>query len=99
FIAFVHFLPQLAILIAVCLFTGWAPTVVQLAGALLGIAVVILIATGLGLLFGAVNVSFRDAQNLVDLILLFATWTSPVLYPWTMVRDKLPDWMFTLYMA
>ena len=33
----------------------------------------------------------RDAQNIVELILLFATWTSPVLYSWTMVRDQAPD--------
>lgn len=98
FIAFVHFLPQLTILLAVCLFTGWVPTVVQIAGALLAIVIVLLIATGLGLLFGSVNVSYRDSQNLVELILMFATWTSPVLYSFTMVRDKLPGWAFDLYM-
>jgi ABC-2 type transport system permease protein len=99
FIAFVHFLPQLSILLVVCLFVGWVPTVVQLAGALLAIVIVLLLATGLGMIFGAVNVSYRDAQNLVELILLFATWTSPVLYSFTMVREKAPGWLFDLYMA
>ncbi|MFK4729853.1 ABC transporter permease [Agromyces mediolanus] len=99
FIAFVHFLPQLSILLVVCILLGWVPTVVQLAGALLAIAIVLLLATGLGMIFGAVNVSYRDAQNLVELILLFATWTSPVLYSFTMVRDKAPAWLFDLYMA
>ena len=99
FIAFVHFLPQLSILVVVCLAVGWAPTVVQIAGALLAMLIVVLLATGLGMLFGSVNVSYRDSQNVVELILLFATWTSPVLYSFTMVRDKAPTWLFDLYMA
>jgi len=99
FIAFVHFLPQLVILLAACLVVGWVPTAVQLAGALLAMLIVVIGATGLGLLFGAVNVSYRDAQNIVELIRLFATWTSPVLYSFVMVRDALPGWLFDLYMA
>jgi len=38
-------------------------------------------ALGLGLIFGCLNVFFRDSENLVDLILMIATWVSPVLYP------------------
>lgn len=98
FIAFVHFLPQLIILITVCLLTGWAPTIVQLAGALLAVLIVLLIATGLGLLFGSVNVAFRDSQNAVELILMFATFTSPVLYSLDVVEHKLPPWLFDLYL-
>jgi ABC-2 type transport system permease protein len=99
FIAFVHFLPQLVILLAACLVVGWVPSVVQLLGAVVAIFIVLLGSTGLGLLFGAVNVSYRDSQNLVELIRIFATWTSPVLYSFTMVRDSLPGWMYDLYMA
>lgn len=99
FIAFVHFLPQLAILLVVLLFVGWVPTAIQLAGALVAIVIVLTFALGLGLFFGALNVSFRDAQNLVEIILLFATWTAPVLYSFTLVRDTLPTWLFELYMA
>jgi len=99
FIALVHFLPQLSILLVVCLFVGWVPTPLGLLGALVAMFIVALLATGLGLLFGSINVAYRDAQNIVELILLFATWTSPVLYSWTMVRDQAPTWLFDLYMA
>ncbi|GAA1749395.1 ABC transporter permease [Agromyces humatus] len=99
FIALVHFLPQLSILLVVCLFVGWVPTPLGLLGALLAVFIVAVLATGLGLLFGAINVAYRDAQNVVELILLFATWTSPVLYSWTMVRDQAPTWLFDIYMA
>ena len=49
---------------------------------------VAVLATGLGLLFGAANVYFRDSENIVDMILMVATWASPVLYVWTMVEAK-----------
>lgn len=98
-VAFVHFLPQVLILAVVCALAGWIPTVVGVLSILVGMVIIVLMSTGLGLLFGAVNVSFRDAQNLVELILLFATWTSPVLYAWTMVSDKVPEWLFALYMS
>ncbi|GGR34558.1 transport permease protein [Agromyces sp. NBRC 114283] len=99
FIAFVHFLPQLAILLVVVLLNGWAPTAVQIAGVFVALILVLVLALGLGLLFGSVNVSFRDAQNVVEIILLFSTWSAPVLYSFTLVRDKLPQWLFELYMA
>lgn len=93
----VHFVPQLVILIVACLFNGWDPSLLQLASAVAGFIIVALLATGLGLLFGAVNVYFRDAENLVDMLLMIATWASPVLYSWIMVRDKLGETFFSLY--
>lgn len=96
-VAFVHFLPQVLVLVVVCLIVGWVPGLLQILAILLGAFLVILLATGLGLIFGAVNASYRDAQNVVELILLFATWTSPVLYFWTMVVDKIPHWLFVVY--
>lgn len=104
-VAFVHFLPQVVLLLVVCLFLGWlAPSaVLSLATMVAGIVIVLIFALGLGLFFGAVNVRFRDAENIVDLLLLLATWASPVLYAWTMVRDALgtlgwPDWVLELYL-
>lgn len=98
-VAFVHFLPQVVILVVVCLLYGWVPTLVGIASILLGMLIVVTLAVGLGLLFGAINVAFRDAQNLVELILLFANWTSPVLYAWTLVADKVSPWMLSVYLA
>lgn len=96
-VALVNFLPQLLILIAVCLAIGWRPSLVSLLGALLGIVIITTLAIGLGMLFGAANVSFRDSQNFVDLIIMVATWASPVLYQWTQVERIVPDWVFFLY--
>ena len=98
-VAFIHFLPQAAVLLIVCLILGWTVTWIQVAALAIGLLVVLLFALGLGLFFGAINVAFRDAKNVVDLILMFATWASPVLYSWEMVHKLLPEWAFNLFMV
>lgn len=105
-VSFVHFLPQLGLLLVVCLLMGWGAhlTVVGILAALAGIIIVMVFSLGLGLFFGAVNVRFRDAENIVELMLLLATWASPVLYSWTMVHDAIvdklhwPAWLVDVYM-
>jgi ABC-2 type transport system permease protein len=99
-VAFVHFLPQVTLLLVVCLFFGWIMnvTVLGVLAILAGMLLVMLFSLGLGLFFGAANVRFRDAENIVELLLLLATWASPVLYSWTMVRDVLPEWLLQIYM-
>ena len=95
----VHFLPQVLILLAACFFAGWHPNVMQVGAAVLGFIIVALMATGLGLLFGAANVYFRDSENFVDMLLMIATWASPVMYSWTQVYDKLGAVFFNVYQA
>lgn len=97
-VAFVHFVPQLAILLIACFATGWRPDLKQLLAVLVGTFIIALFALGLGMLFTTFNVFFRDAENIVDLIIMVSTWASPVLYMWTMVRDKLWDWVYFVYM-
>ncbi|MGX5716908.1 ABC transporter permease [Arthrobacter sp. MAHUQ-56] len=87
-----HFLPQLVVLIAACLVVGWAPSFLQLAAAVLIFVMMAVLATGLGLMFGAANVYFRDSENIVDMIVMVVTWASPVLYVWTMVERVMGPW-------
>ncbi|WP_069385652.1 ABC transporter permease [Cellulosimicrobium cellulans] len=93
----VHFLPQLLVLLVGALIFGWRPNVAELGAGLLGFVIVAVLSLGLGLLFGAVNVLYRDAENFVDLIVMVATWLSPVLYPWERVAEVLPSWLFVVY--
>lgn len=105
-VSFVHFLPQVGLLLLVSLLMGWAAhiSVLSVLAALAGMLIVMVFALGLGLFFGAVNVRFRDAENIVELMLLLATWASPVLYAWTMVQDAVvgklgwPSWLVEVYM-
>lgn len=97
-VAVVHFLPQVVVLLAACLFVGWTPSPLQLVSVLAAVLIVAVFSVGVGLLFATANVFFRDAENIVDLINMVAAWASPVLYLWTMVRDALPAWAFNVYM-
>lgn len=96
-VAAVHFFPQLLVLLVGALIVGWTPSVGDVGAGVLGFAIVAVFSLGLGLFFGAVNVMFRDAENFVDLFVMVATWTSPVLYTWDKVAAVLPGWAFTIY--
>jgi ABC-2 type transport system permease protein len=97
--AFIHFLPQLAILLVICLILGWTPTLMALVAVLGAFVFVGALALGLGLFFAGLNVRFRDAQNFVEIIRMVSTWASPVLYTWTLVKDAMPDWIFFIYLC
>ena len=99
YVAVVHFVPQLVVLLAGSLYYGWRPTVLGLVAVLAGFLIVTFAALGLGLIFGCLNVFFRDSENLVDLILMIATWVSPVLYSASMVRETVPEWIWHVYQA
>ncbi|MHB1063498.1 MAG: ABC transporter permease [Georgenia sp.] len=98
-VAAVHFFPQLVVLVVGALAYGWSPSALHFGAVLLGFVILVVFSLGLGLVFGAINVMFRDAENLVDLILMVATWASPVLYLWTAVRGVVGEgWIWTVYM-
>jgi ABC-2 type transport system permease protein len=87
-----HFLPQLLVLVGACFVVGWTPSILQLAAVVLIFLMVAVLATGLGLMFGAMNVYFRDSENIVDMIVMVVTWASPVLYIWSMVERVMGPW-------
>lgn len=97
--AIIHFLPQTVVLLVVCIVMGWTVTWFQVLAFLAAIALTVVFALGLGLFFGAFNVLYRDSKNFVDLILMFATWSSPVLYTFDRVQRHAPDWLYHLYMS
>nr|WP_297722667.1 ABC transporter permease [uncultured Mobiluncus sp.] len=100
-VAFIHFFPQIVIMIIGALFFGWKPQPVAFLALILGIIITTILALGLGLIFGALNVLYRDSENFVDLILMMATWISPVLYLWSMVHNVFSgswEWLWHLYL-
>jgi ABC-2 type transport system permease protein len=96
-VAIVHLLPQLVVLMIAAFFGGWRPGPLNIAAGLLALLITMACGLGLGLLFGGLNVLFRDSENFVDLILMMATWLSPVLYTWEKVRNALPETLWTVY--
>lgn len=103
-VAIVHVLPQVLVLVVAALVAGWRPGALNLLACVGALAITMMVALGLGLIFGAVNVYYRDAENFVDLILMMVTWLSPVLYTFRQVQDALGregagTWFTTLYQA
>ncbi|WP_431778325.1 ABC transporter permease [Microbacterium aurantiacum] len=96
-VAAVNTAPQVIVILAISLAFGWAPGILNIAALLLALAIVGVLASGLGMLFGSINVTFRDAQSFVEIIVMSAIWASPVMYSWTMVASEVPEWLFTLY--
>ncbi|GAA1352294.1 ABC transporter permease [Falsarthrobacter nasiphocae] len=96
-VATVHFLPQILILLLASLVAGWRPGPLNLVSIVLGFLIVALFSAGMGLLFACANVFFRDSENIVDMIIMVATWTSPVLYMTDMAKNAMPAWLFSLY--
>ncbi|MFW0121114.1 ABC transporter permease [Rothia sp. CCM 9419] len=97
-VALIHFVPQVVVLLVACFFAGWSPDVKQLGAVIVATIIIMIFSSGLGLIFGVANVFFRDSENIVDMLLMIATWISPVLYSWTMVRDTLYPWVINLYL-
>lgn len=96
-VAAVNTAPQIVVILIIALLMGWTPSIVGVCAIVFGFAIVAVLATGLGMLFGAVNVSFRDAQSFVEIIGMCAVWASPVMYQWQMVANSVPGWAFILY--
>lgn len=99
-VAFIHFVPQLVILSGGALLFGWRPGLAELAVFIYAFTVMTTFALGIGLLSGALNVYYRDTENFVELVLMAATWASPVLYSWQMVKGAVGDgviwWLYQL---
>ena len=99
-VAMVHFFPQVVILFVFCLISGWFKGIQpgQILGLLIAFTNVTVFGLALGILFGALDVFYQDAENLVDVINMLSSWVSPVLYKWTMVAAVLPGWGLKMYL-
>jgi ABC-2 type transport system permease protein len=89
-----HTGPQLVILVGACLVTGsFAPTAVGMLAALLAFGIVILLGTGMGLMFAAINVMYRDWTRVVQIFTNMLPFSVPMMYPYTLVHlrfEKVP---------
>lgn len=103
--ALVNFCFQLIVLIiGYCITWKWPHLNANLLLVPLAMLVLIVFATALGLVLGAVNVSLRDVQYLVDVGLLLLFWMTPIVYDWTKVYTKLVGihnlrWLWDIYIA
>lgn len=100
-VAAVHLVPQLVVLCLGALAAGWRPDLLGLAAVGASLLLTFTLALGLGLLLAALNVIYRDVENVVDLVLMVLVWLSPVLYAEQRVSAVLGpgSWADRLYQA
>lgn len=100
-VAFYHTGPQLALLAIVSAFLGWQFSWTAVAAGLLGVAILILFSMALSLTFSALNVFYRDFQNIVQTVTQFTHFMVPMMYSYSLVA-KLGEnhrWAYELYFA
>ncbi len=93
----VNFFFQLVVLVAFLVIFGY-PLIHR--GVLLlplALAVLLVFTTALGFAAAALNVRYRDTGHLVDLALLAWFWSTPIVYPASLVRGNL-EGAFSLYL-
>jgi ABC-2 type transport system permease protein len=84
-----HTGPQLVILVGACLGTGsFQPNFWGLVGAVMAFAIVILLGTGMGLMFSAINVMYRDWTRVVQIFTNMLPFSVPMMYPYTLVHKR-----------
>jgi ABC-2 type transport system permease protein len=98
----VNIIPGLVILFIVSVLTGWHPTWHFVPSLLLAFSVVASWGFGVGLLFSAFNVYYRDFSKVVQVVSSILPWTTPMIYAFDMVSDRFTgqlSWMMEVYLA
>jgi ABC-2 type transport system permease protein len=96
--AAVHFVLQLGVLMVVCVVLRYDFFGPQLLLAFPAIAVGLLWAVALSLLFSSMNVRYRDVQHLVEVGLLAWFWANPIVYSSGLIKAHLePHGLYWAY--
>ena len=99
----VNSLPMLVILLIASLATGWTPDITGVYAGVLGIVIITVFGCALALLFSALNVFFRDFQNVVSTLTIFTHWIVPMIYPFSKLSDsglaRNSPWVLEVYLA
>jgi len=95
-----HTFPQMLILLAGVLITGWDPSLYDLAAGLMGFTIIAVFGMALALMFSAANVFFRDFQNIVQTFTIFVTWSVPMIYSYDRIAELFGgSWAEQVYLA
>lgn len=100
-VAAYHTMPQLLVLVLCCVLIGWHLTWSAVAAGLLGFAILVTFSMALALFFSALNVFYKDFQNIVQTMLQFMHFMVPMMYPFSRVysaHEKYPI-LYQIYMA
>lgn len=100
-VAAYHTFPQVLLLVVICVLTGWHLSVAGVAAGLLGIAILVLFSMAMALFFSALNVFYRDFQNIVGTVMQFMHFMVPMMYTYSRIAQVQGShpWVYQAYMA
>ena len=100
-VAAYHTGPQILILAIACAVLGWHFSLVGLAAGVLGLAILICFSMALSLIFAALNVFFKDFQNIVATMTQFLHFLVPMMYSYSYIAQLGENhrWAYELYFA
>ncbi len=100
-VAMFHTLPQLLLLAFFSFISGWSIDPLGAASGLLGLLIIMAFSMAMALIFSAVNVYYRDFQNIVHTITQFMHFLVPMMYPAhrVMQHAEAHPVIYQLYMA
>jgi ABC-type polysaccharide/polyol phosphate export permease len=93
----VNYLVSLPLLLVFNLLFGIVPTLSLLLFPC-ALLLLLLLATGVGLLLAALIPFFRDLQHLIEVVFTMWFFLTPVLYPMTQVTQNLPEALLSIYL-
>jgi ABC-2 type transport system permease protein len=100
-VAAYHTGPQILILAISCALLGWHFSLIGLAAGALGLAILVFFSMALSLVFSALNVFFKDFQNIVSTMTQFLHFLVPMMYSYSYIAElgKNHQWAYELYFA
>jgi ABC-2 type transport system permease protein len=100
-VAAYHTLPQILVLVFCCLLAGWHLTWTAVAAGMLGVGILVTFSLALALTFSALNVFYRDFQNIVQTVMQFMHFLVPMMYPFSLVwkAHESHPWLYQIYVA
>lgn len=98
--ALFNFVIQLVILFSATLISGEPPAPSRLLWGVAGTTLVLVWAAAFAFALSAINVYLRDVAYIVEIILMFGFWLSPVVYQWAQVQRTIGGgFVETLFLA
>jgi ABC-2 type transport system permease protein len=83
-----HVAPQMVILAGIITIEGWQFDPLAPLALLLGLAIIMSLATALALVFSVANVYFRDFASVVHILTNFVRFSVPMIYPYSIVDNR-----------
>jgi ABC-2 type transport system permease protein len=100
-VAAYHTGPQVLILAIACAVLGWHFSLIGVAAGVLGLVILISFSMALALFFSALNVFFKDFQNIVSTMTQFLHFLVPMMYSYSYIAKMGENhrWAYELYFA